>query len=81
MNPATAAIVIQGVAALAPYLAQLGELAVKARSGEAVTEADLARAEAARRLAFAALRQKLAPEPSGSAGVGGHVAGKGPILY
>jgi hypothetical protein len=64
MNPATATIIIQGVAALAPYLAQLGELAVKARNGETVSADDLARAENARRLAFAALRQKLAPRPS-----------------
>lgn len=59
MSPSTAAIIIQGVAALAPYLAQLGELAVKARNGGAVSAADLARAEAARRQAFAALRHKL----------------------
>lgn len=63
MNPATAAIIVQGVAALAPYLAQLGELAVKAHSGAAVTAADLARAEAARRLAFAALRRQLVDPP------------------
>ena len=63
MNPATAAIIVQGVAALAPYLAQLGELAAKARSGAAVTEADLARAEAARRLAFEALRRQLTDPP------------------
>ncbi|TDQ82519.1 hypothetical protein A8950_2342 [Dongia mobilis] len=61
MNPATAAIILQGVAALAPYLAQLGALAAKARNGEAVTEADLAGAEAARRAAFAALRHRLTP--------------------
>lgn len=59
MNPGTAAIIIQGVAALAPYLAQLGELAVKARNGSEVSAADLARAEDARRQAFAALRRKL----------------------
>lgn len=61
MNPATAALIIEGVAALAPYVAQLGHLAIKLRRGEAVTETDLAAAEAARRQAFAALRRELAP--------------------
>ena len=68
MSPATAAIIIQGVASLAPYLSELGLLARKAQSGEAVSEADLARAEAARRRALAVLRQKLAPEPAGTVG-------------
>lgn len=68
MSPATATIIIQGVASLAPYLAELGLLARKAQSGEAVSEADLARAEGARRHALAVLRQKLAPEPDGTAG-------------
>lgn len=63
MSPATAAIIVQGVAALAPYLSQLGQLAVKARNGETVSADDLARAENARRLAFTALRQKLTPQP------------------
>lgn len=63
MNPATVALIIEGVAALAPYVAQLGSLALKLRQGESVTEADLAAAEAARRRAFAALRRELtAPE-------------------
>jgi len=57
VNAATIAIILQGVAALAPYLAQLGVLATKARTGEAVTDADL-RMEARRR-AFAALRDSL----------------------
>ncbi|WP_374656098.1 hypothetical protein [Dongia sp.] len=60
MNAATVAIIIQGVAALAPYLAQLGALAAKAKAGEAVTDSDLRLAEEARRRAFAALREKLA---------------------
>lgn len=64
MNPATAAIIVQGVAALAPYLAELGGLAAKARNGESVSETDLARAEAARRQAFTALRQKLLAPPA-----------------
>jgi hypothetical protein len=59
MNAATIAVIVQGVAALAPYLAQLGTLAAKAKAGEAVTDADLSLAEAARRRAFAALRQSL----------------------
>lgn len=59
MNAATIAIILQGVAALAPYLAQLGVLATKARTGEAVTDADLRMAEEARRRAFAALRDSL----------------------
>jgi hypothetical protein len=59
MNPATVALIIQGVSALAPYLAQLGTLAAKAEAGEAVTEGDLRLAEAARRQAFAALRRRL----------------------
>ncbi|WP_374374846.1 hypothetical protein [Dongia sp.] len=66
MSPATAAMIIQGVAALAPYLSQLGELAMKARNGEVVTADDLARAENARKLAFTALRQKLTPQPGNS---------------
>jgi hypothetical protein len=60
MNPAIAALIVEGVASLAPYVAQLGNLALKLRAGEAVTEADLAAAETARRVAFAALRQELA---------------------
>lgn len=66
MSPATAAMIIQGVAALAPYLSQLGELAMKARNGEVVTADDLARAENARKLAFTALRQKLTSQPGNS---------------
>lgn len=62
MNAANVALIIEGVSALAPYLAQLGVLAAKARTGEAVTEADLRLAEEARRLAFAALREKLTAE-------------------
>jgi len=61
MNPATVALIVQGVSALAPYLAQLGALAAKAEAGEAVTESDLRLAEAARRQAFAALRRRLTP--------------------
>lgn len=61
MNPATAALIIEGVAALAPYVAQLGSLAVKLRQGSPVTADDLARAEAARRQAFTALRRELQP--------------------
>jgi hypothetical protein len=60
MNPATVAVIIQGVAALAPYLAQLGALAAKAKAGGVVTESDLRLAEEARRRAFAALRDRLA---------------------
>jgi hypothetical protein len=59
MNAATVALIVQGVSALAPYLAQLGTLAAKAQAGEAVTESDLRLAEAARRQAFAALRRRL----------------------
>jgi hypothetical protein len=59
MNPATIAMIIQAVAALAPYLAQLGSLAAKAQAGEDVTETDLRLAEEARRAAFAALRGTL----------------------
>lgn len=62
MNAATIAVIVQGVAALAPYLAQLGTLAAKARAGGVVTESDLRLAEEARRRAFAALREKLTPE-------------------
>lgn len=62
MNAATIAVIVQGVAALAPYLAQLGVLAAKARAGGVVTESDLRLAEEARRRAFAALREKLVPE-------------------
>lgn len=63
MNPAIATLIIEGVAALAPYIAQLAGLAAKLKAGEAVTEADLAAAETARRTAFAALRRELtAPE-------------------
>lgn len=64
MKPATASLIIEGVAALAPYVAQLGHLALKLRAGETVSEADLAAAEAARRQAFAALRRELAPPPA-----------------
>jgi len=59
MNAATIAVIVQGVAALAPYLAQLGALAAKAKAGDAVTESDLNMAEEARRHAFAALRDSL----------------------
>ncbi len=59
MNAAIIAMIVQGVAALAPYLAQLGVLATKARTGEAVTDDDLRLAEEARRHAFAALRESL----------------------
>lgn len=59
MNAATIAIIVQGVAALAPYLAQLGVLATKAHKGEAVTDSDLRLAEEARRHAFASLRESL----------------------
>jgi hypothetical protein len=59
MNAATVAVIVQGVAALAPYLAQLGVLAAKAKSGEEVTDSDLRLAEEARRRAFAALRETL----------------------
>jgi hypothetical protein len=59
MNPATVAVIVQGVAALAPYLAQLGALAAKASAGGVVTEGDLRLAEEARRRAFAALRERL----------------------
>jgi hypothetical protein len=62
MNAATVALIIQGVSALAPYLAQLGALATKAQAGEAVTESDLRLAEEARRIAFASLRRHLLPE-------------------
>jgi hypothetical protein len=60
MNAATVAVIVQGVAALAPYLAQLGVLAAKAKAGEGITDADLRLAEEARRRAFAALRESLA---------------------
>lgn len=66
MNAATMALIIEGVSALAPYLAQLGTLAAKARAGEAVTETDLRLAEEARRLAFTALRGKLRADGVGS---------------
>lgn len=59
MNPATVALIVQAVATLAPYLAQLGSLAAKAQAGENITEADLRLAEEARRLAFFALRGNL----------------------
>ncbi|MBI2253006.1 MAG: hypothetical protein HYU58_00150 [Proteobacteria bacterium] len=59
MNAATIAIIVQGVAALAPYLAQLGMLAAKAKAGEPVTDGDLQLAEEARRRAFIALRVSL----------------------
>ncbi|MDY0872524.1 hypothetical protein [Dongia rigui] len=59
MNAATVTAIIQGVAALAPYLAQLGALATKVRSGDTVTDGDLRLAEEARRRAFAALRAQL----------------------
>jgi hypothetical protein len=59
MNAATVAVIVQGVAALAPYLAQLGALAAKAKAGEAVTESDLHLAEEARRRAFASLKKRL----------------------
>ena len=69
MNPAIATLIIEGVAALAPYIAQLAGLAAKLKAGEAVTEADLAAADAGLdsagivRTAFAALRRELtAPE-------------------
>ncbi|WP_374382917.1 hypothetical protein [Dongia sp.] len=62
MNAATIAVILQGIADLAPYLAQLGSLAAKARAGGIVTENDLRLAEAARQRAFAALRTKLLPE-------------------
>lgn len=61
MNPATIAMIVQAVATLAPYLAQLGHLAAKAQAGEEVTESDLRLAEEARRAAFAALRGTLSP--------------------
>jgi hypothetical protein len=62
MNAATVAAIMQGVAALAPYLAQLGTLAAKAQAGGRVTESDLRLAEEARRRAFAALRKEIAVE-------------------
>ena len=62
-------MIIQGVADLAHYVAQLGHLAAKARAGGAVTESDLRQAEEARRRAFAALRTKLLTDggPEGGA--------------
>lgn len=78
MNAATVAMIVQAVATLAPYLAQLGNLAVKAQAGQSITESDLRLAEDARRLAFAALRHALSPEhgetrvgETGSAGIQG----------
>jgi hypothetical protein len=59
MNAATITAIVQGVAALAPYLAQLGSLAAKVRAGDAVTDGDLRLAEEARRHAFASLRESL----------------------
>lgn len=59
MNAATIAAIMQGVAALAPYMAQLGALATKVHAGETVTDSDLRLAEEARRHAFAALRAQL----------------------
>jgi hypothetical protein len=66
MNPATVALIIDGVTRLAPYVAELGNLARKVQANEPVNEADLARAEAARRTAFAALREQLTPDGAGS---------------
>lgn len=71
MNAATIAMVVQAVATLAPYLAQLGNLAVKAQAGQSITEADVRLAEDARRQAFAALRQTL----SAKIDAGGSAAG------
>ena len=71
MSAATVALIIESVAALAPYLAQLGALAAKAQAGEAMTESDLARAEAARRLAFAALRRNLSTDTDAPGVTGG----------
>ncbi|WP_374314573.1 hypothetical protein [Dongia sp.] len=62
MNAATVTAIMQGVAALAPYLAQLGSLAAKAQAGGLVTESDLRLAEEARRRAFAALRKEIGKE-------------------
>jgi len=67
MNAATVAVIVQSVAALAPYLAQLGVLAAKAKAGEAVTESDLRLAEEARRHAFAALRESVTGSVTGPA--------------
>jgi hypothetical protein len=64
MNAATIAAIVQGVAALAPYLAQLGALASKVRAGETVTDGDLRLAEEARRHAFASLLESLTEAPN-----------------
>lgn len=62
MNAATIAMIVQAVATLAPYLAQLGNLAAKAQAGEDITDSDLKLVEAGRRQAFAALREALSPD-------------------
>jgi len=59
MNPVVVLTIIKGLAALAPAIAELGNLAGKLKAGREITEADLARAEEARRAAFAALRREL----------------------
>jgi hypothetical protein len=60
MTAATVAVIIEGLSVLAPYLAELGQLAARIQAGDIPGEADLLRAEAARRAAFAALRRQLA---------------------
>ena len=78
MNAATMAMIVQAVATLAPYLAQLGNLAVKAQAGQSITESDLRLAEDARRQAFIALRQTLSPETdAGETDAGGSAVGGG----
>jgi hypothetical protein len=62
MSAATVALIVEAIANLAPYLAQLGVLAGKARAGEMITESDMAAAEAARRRAFASLRGELSKD-------------------
>lgn len=59
MNTNAIAIIVQSIAAIAPYLAQLGVLATKTQIGEVVTETDLQQAEKARKEAFTALRASL----------------------
>lgn len=71
MNAATITLILQAIATLAPYLAQLGSLAAKAQSGQSITESDLRLAEEARRLAFTSLRQALSPEADAPAVQGG----------
>jgi hypothetical protein len=59
MNPAVVLAIVEGLATLGPVLAELASLAGKLKSGAEITEADLTRAETARRQAFDALRREL----------------------